>query len=344
MLEVGTISQALTLLCRASDSDLLEFVSQIKPVVDRLQTLSCTWSKTLQYLPGVSNESSRPVSPLQVLKAHAPRSTTDTSSNVTQADVTQASGQTGAEARLASDHIRSTTKSNNAADDELQQAKGRARIKQFFTGVGNCLDDIRTYLHQEERIAVGQPSWKSEHPLVVDVQINSNESTASHQVLFRRALSQLELAKRYQLWEWANHKSSKVQQLVENLSAKGTGHIGPYLQAQEDYQDKEAASKGIRHGIKHLVICELLKRSLTDSGELNDCEDVNGFSAIMAFVYTRCRNVRYIDVPILIGELSSPQFNDICKLAKERSLWFRRCQTVHAGMTFPTTDWYILTT
>jgi hypothetical protein len=315
MLEQGSVSQALDVLCRASDSELSQFVSQLKHLANRLRTPSLTWSTQLPPYLSVNNEGSRPASLSQALPAQAPKLSSDTSLAIPQKHVPP-------------------THSNSAVNNNRQKKK-KEPVEEVLTGIEASFKEIRTYLCQPEKIAVGKFIWKNEHPLVVDLQTSPAESKQSDQELFRKVLSQLELTKRYLQWENANHGSSKVEQLVRNLEHRGSGHINPYLKSHEDFRDKEAAFKGIRHGIKHLVIRELLKRSLKESRKMQDCEDVNALSAIMAFVYSRCRSIKYPDIPAFICELRSSKFNHIWQLAKERSVWFSTCQALYKGMDLP---------
>jgi hypothetical protein len=332
MVALVNIPLALEILSHASDSDLLQFVPQIKPIVVRLQTLS--WTLSYNLCPPSDNEENVLAVPQSQVACSSSRSSSTTSLE----DATRTSGNAGSESSLNGEHTLPPLEFNTITNkDPGKKDKRQARVEKLLTGAAARLNETRAFLSQEEASAVGQPIWESEHPLVVDLQVKSNETKASPQVQFRKLLSQLEIAIRFTRWEEAQYQSSKVQLLVENLyEPRSTGHIAQYLQAQKDIKDKEAAQHGIRHGIKHLVIQQLLKRSLDNSGEMRVCGDVEGFSAIMGFQFTDCRKINFPDLPILVDELRSERFHHIWQLAKESSAWFRRCQATHAGMTcFP---------
>jgi hypothetical protein len=136
--------------------------------------------------------------------------------------------------------------------------------------------------------------------------------------------------------------SACVGQVFDYLDhfKKIPGHIAEYLQQGGDIKggdikDEKAAHYGITHGVKLLVIQELLRRCQEGSVQMHDYEDMDAFSAIMAFQFALCRRIRYTDVAVLIAELRSPRFNHIWQLAKESSHWFRTCQALHAGMDLP---------
>ena len=332
MVDRGNIPLALEILSHASDSDLLQFVHQIKPVVIRLQTLSWTLSYNLR-LPS-ANDGNASVVPQSQVRGSSSTSFSETSLE----DTTRTSGDAGSELTVNGKQTLPPPGFNTITNQDVgKKDKCQARVEKLLTGAAARLDETRTFLSQEEASAVGQPIWESEHPLVVDLQVKSNETKASPQVQFRKLLSQLEIAIRFTRWEEAQFPSSKVQLLAENLyEPRSTGHIAQYLQAQTDIKDKEAAQHGIRHGIKHLVLQKFMKRSLDNSEDRHVCGDVEGFSAIMAFQFTDCRKINFPDLPILVNELRSERFCHIWQLAKESSAWFRRCQATHAGTTpFP---------
>jgi hypothetical protein len=121
MPELASVSVALDILCQASDSNLLKLSTQIKSVINRLQTLSWNRSITLQS-PAVS-----PALPLRESATQASITSTDTSSTTSQRDVAPAFEIAILGAPLLS---KSPANSTNAAQRELEHDTAQRKLEE----------------------------------------------------------------------------------------------------------------------------------------------------------------------------------------------------------------------
>ena len=117
-------------------------------------------------------------------------------------------------------------------------------------------------------------------------------------------------------WEIENHKTSRLQELVNSLdSSAPRGHLTAYVNTRSKFIRKEAAHQGIRHGIKLLVIEEL--------------GGASGVSALLGFVARKCWSIPYPEVRELVELLHKPFFKQLQDLAQKKTSWLFDCQSYY---------------
>lgn len=143
-------------------------------------------------------------------------------------------------------------------------------------------EKIREYLSKSENTATeGKSSWTQEDPCILDLQMGKKETSSN--LKFRKVLSQRSLAEEYDLWELETYRTSRINQLVGDLSdskERADGHIKEYVDANTHrFKNSDLARYGIHCGIRLLVFERLL-------GE-------PGSSAILCFSFYRFRLIKY---------------------------------------------------
>lgn len=178
---------------------------------------------------------------------------------------------------------------------------------------------IKVYLNKEPSDAVcGGTTWLDEDPRIVELCMSEKDGP-SDQLTYRKQLSRRSLAKDFIEWEREKFKTSRVQQLVENPSDKGSqGHLRTFLEESSGIINKNRAFKGIRHGIKLLFIETQL--------------GLSGISALLAFTFTNFRDLNYEKVPPFVRRLQ--HCRDLLDLAQQKTSWFETCVEYYESMFY----------
>jgi len=178
---------------------------------------------------------------------------------------------------------------------------------------------IQKYLDKSKVAAIeGKSSWTQEDPRVVDLQIGRKQTSLNFK--FRRLLSRRSLTQEYDRWELQTYQTSRINQLVENLSdskERADGHIKEYVDANANrFKNRDLAQHGIQCGIRLLVFERLLGES--------------GSSAILCFSFHRFRSLNLPELECLRQEVRDTPW--IWRLAKEKSSWLGNCQIYYDGI------------
>ena len=180
-------------------------------------------------------------------------------------------------------------------------------------------DKIQKYLNKPKVTAIeGKSSWTQEDPRIVDLQIGRKQTSLN--LKFRKVLSQRSLTQEYDRWELETYQTSRIDQLMENLSVskeRADGRIKEYVDANaHQFKNRELAQQGIQCGIRLLVFERLF-------GEF-------GSSAILCFSFHRFRSLKFRELDCLKHEVRKTSW--IWDLAKEKSGWLGSCQTYYNGI------------
>ena len=188
-------------------------------------------------------------------------------------------------------------------------------IEGFVAEVNRDLETIEKSLSQVSQESVrDKPTWMTDDPRVVDLQIAGDHRHLSSIAKFRRGLSQRSLAIEFDEWEQTTYRTSRIKERTMNLLVKPSrklGHIAEFLKINKyRFQNRIAARTGIEHGIK-LLVCETLLSGI-------------GFSAILIFQYSRLRSIKFEELDGLKDALKDA--NKIKKLADQKADWLDHCQ------------------
>ena len=177
-------------------------------------------------------------------------------------------------------------------------------------------DKIQKYLNKSKVDAIeGKSSWTQEDPRVVDLQIGKKQTSLN--LKFRKVLSRRSLAQEYDRWELEKYQTSRISQLVKDLSdskERADGHIKEYVDANAHrFKNRDLAQQGIQCGIRLLVFERLLGES--------------GSSAILCFSFYRFRSLNFPELDCLGQEVRETPW--IWDLVKNKSGWLGSCQTYY---------------
>ena len=180
-------------------------------------------------------------------------------------------------------------------------------------------DKIQKYLNKSKVAAIeGKSAWTQEDPRIVDLQIGKKQTSLN--LKFRKVLSRRSLTQEYDRWELETYQTSRINQLVENLSdskERADGRIKEYVDANTHrFKNRDLAQHGIQCGIRLLVFERLLGES--------------GSSAILCFSFHRFRSLNFPELNCLGQEVRKSPW--IWDLAKEKSCWLGSCQTYYNGI------------
>ncbi len=177
---------------------------------------------------------------------------------------------------------------------------------------------INAYLSRSETDATKDNLQRMiEDPRVVDLRLDKSKSTPEAKL--RKGLSQRSLAIEYTHWELGLYESSRVSELLKDLSISHkhrTGHIREYLENNKHrFKDQKTTSTGIEHGIKLLVFESLF--------------GARAISAILSFKYRRFREVKYEELADLKAVINKSVW--LKTLAEAKVGWLDRCQSLYNG-------------
>lgn len=189
----------------------------------------------------------------------------------------------------------------------------------LIQALNKAQEKIRKYLSKSEITATeGKSSWTQEDPRIVDLQMGKKETSSN--LKFRKVLSQRSLAEEYDRWELETYRTSRINQLVGDLSdskERADGHIKEYVDANTHrFKNSDLAQHGIHCGIRLLVFERLL-------GE-------PGSSAILCFSFHRFRLIKFPELACLGQQVRETAW--IWSLAKAKSDWLGRCQSYYDGI------------
>lgn len=205
---------------------------------------------------------------------------------------------------------------SSRTDDSIKTLNS-STTKELMQALDKAKDSIKEYLSRSEVEATRDVLQRRvEDPRVVDLKLGKKPSP---EATFRKGLGQRSLALEFEQWELCVHKSSKVTELVKDLSLsqeRRHGHIREYLQSNTHrFQDRATTGKGIEHGIKLLVFERMFGARV--------------ISGILSFIYRRFRAVRYEELALLQGMMRHSQW--LAELASSKAAWFDRCQGQYEG-------------
>ena len=188
----------------------------------------------------------------------------------------------------------------------------------LIQALNKAQEKIRKYLSKSEITATeGKSPWTQEDPRIVDLQMGKKETS---NLKFRKVLSQRSLAEEYDRWELETYRTSRINQLVGDLSdskERADGHIKEYVDANTHrFKNSDLAHHGIHCGIRLLVFERLL-------GE-------PGSSAILCFSFHRFRLIKFPELVCLGQQVRETAW--IWSLAKAKSDWLGRCQSYYDGI------------
>ena len=179
---------------------------------------------------------------------------------------------------------------------------------------------IQNFLSKTEPEAISEePEWVNEDPRIVDLKLDGERSADCLKAKFRKGLSQRSLAIEYNQWELDAYRTSRVDELVCDLSSAKTsklGHIAEYIRRNRRFVDKATAGKGIGHGLKLLVIEKLL--------------GINSTSAILIFSYRKFRDVKFGEFEYLTTQLKDLEW--AAAILEQEADWFNSYQKTYDGM------------
>jgi len=177
---------------------------------------------------------------------------------------------------------------------------------------------INAYLSRSENDATKDNLQRMiEDPRVVDLRLDKSKSTPESKL--RKGLSQRSLAIEYTHWELGLYESSRVSELLKDLSIsrkRNSGHIPEYLENNKHrFKDQKTTNAGIDHGIKLLVFESLL--------------GARGISAILSFKYRRFRELKYEELADLKAVINESTW--LKTLAEAKAGWLDGCQRLYDG-------------
>jgi len=188
----------------------------------------------------------------------------------------------------------------------------------LIQALNKAQEKIQNYLSKSEIAATeGKSSWTQEDPRIVDLQMGKKQTSSN--LKFRKVLSQRSLAKEYDRWELETYQTSRINQLVGDLSdskERADGHIKEYVDANTHrFKNRNLAQHGIHCGIRLLVFERLF-------GE-------PGSSAILCFSFHRFRLTNFPELACLKQQVCQTAW--IWSLAKAKSDWLGSCQSYYDG-------------
>ena len=298
------ISFALDVINNASDEQLLPYHWKVGEVLFKLESV---FSVRRTVSPASSNNIHRTKSQTANGKVHTPL-LQDEEFSETPGNDNDSNVDAQSVALRPSLSVRTPVEEESIPD---------SRAGLLLKALKNQLDKIATYLAKQPPDAVsGELTWQNEDPRVNDLLVLQGDPRPSSQVSLRRVLSQRSLAIEFLQWEIENHKTSRLQELVNSLdSSAPRGHLTAYVNTRSKFIRKEAAHQGIRHGIKLLVIEELV--------------GVSGVSALLGFVARKCWSIPYPEVRELVELLHKPFFKQLQDLAQKKTSWLFDCQSYY---------------
>ncbi|KAL3246560.1 hypothetical protein ABHI18_012684 [Aspergillus niger] len=203
------------------------------------------------------------------------------------------------------------------ASDEI--ASGRSLLGFLERNEGTIREWFRNAGESDNK---SEGDWVDEDPRIVDLSIVDQESSLDER--FRAGLSAINLASTYMTWEQNRLKTVKrrrktrVDALCDNLGAGNRSTFyKEYVDASDNFRDKEKAKNYIEYGVKSLVFGRMFVRHMqVYAGDMST--DVHLGVLGILFLTTYFRRVTYPNIPLLVNAILS---SDWGKLAEEKTEW-----------------------
>ena len=148
----------------------------------------------------------------------------------------------------------------------------------------------------------------------------------------RRVLSSRSMGMEFDSWEMSTFHSSRLEELKEDPTrarSMRSDHLRLFLDQHQRLPDDEGVARGVRMGIK-LLLLEYFSKS-------------HGIAALLIFAHSEVQRLRHGDVPDFIQELRQPANDYLGEMAKEKSEWLEECQNIYDCELFSRNlrrDWY----
>ena len=227
------------------------------------------------------------------------------------------------EAVLAFDKLRPVVSADTVPGADSPIEDSSSDVLTLLQSLNRSQTEITEHLSLPEVNAVGEcPERESREPPIHNSD-TANPTGSSSKGVFRKGLSLRRWALDYEKWELANHGTSRVNILLQNVDQdqrSRDGYVSLFVKGTSRIsQSDQAARKDVKHGIKMLVFERLYQRTAV--------------SAVLSFACTRFRNLKFRDLPLLRTMLEkSPWISEIL-MQKER--WYQRCQEHYDGSSPP---------
>lgn len=220
-------------------------------------------------------------------------------------------GDTGDSAPLLG---KGTIPKSQSGHDEAAQSSTKLLVKALNKNE-TLIDE---YLSKSETEAIRDELQREvEDPRVIDLKLGKKPTQEAR---FRKGLSERSLALEYDEWQQRTHQSSRVSELVRDLSAsrdRRNGHVSEYLSLnQSRFRDQDTTRKGVERGMKLLVFERLFQKT--------------AISAVLSFACRRFRAIQYEELHELKAMLSKIAW--LTKLVGKNSSWYNGCQSQYDGM------------
>jgi len=215
---------------------------------------------------------------------------------------------------IPSSKLQGTTPKSQSGHDKSAQSSTKLLVK----ALNKNETLIEEYLSKSETEAIRDELQREvEDPRVIDLKLGKKPTQEAR---FRKGLSERSLALEYDEWQQRTHQSSRVSELVQDLSAsrdRRNGHVSEYLSLnQSRFRDQDTTRKGVERGMKLLVFERLFQKT--------------AISAVLSFACRRFRAIHYEELHELKAMLSKIAW--LTKLVGKNSSWYNGCQSQYDGM------------